>query len=38
VDWSERVVAGCRGVNRRLEDYYDNAVRECRAVLAAEEP
>ena len=33
VDWSERVVAGCRGVNPRLEQYYDKVVSECRAAL-----
>jgi guanosine-3',5'-bis(diphosphate) 3'-pyrophosphohydrolase len=35
VDWAERVVAGCRGCNARLEEYYDNVVRECRQALAA---
>ena len=37
VDWSDRVIAGCRGANRRLEDYYDNTVRECRESLASRE-
>jgi guanosine-3',5'-bis(diphosphate) 3'-pyrophosphohydrolase len=35
VAWSERVIEGCRGVNQRLEEYYDNAVRECRRALAS---
>jgi len=33
VEWSERVVQGCRGCNPRLEAYYDRAVAECREVL-----
>ena len=37
VSWSDHVIEGCRGVNRRLEDYYDNAVRECRDALASHE-
>jgi guanosine-3',5'-bis(diphosphate) 3'-pyrophosphohydrolase len=34
VEWSEAVVAGCRGSNARLEQYYDKVVSECRAALA----
>lgn len=31
--WSERVVAGCRGVNPKLDDVFDQAVGEARNVL-----
>ena len=34
VDWADRVIHGCRGTNRSLEDCYDNAARECREALA----
>jgi guanosine-3',5'-bis(diphosphate) 3'-pyrophosphohydrolase len=34
VDWAERVVAGCRGVHRGLEDHFDRVVREARAAIA----
>ncbi len=30
LDWSERVVAGCRGVNAALEGYYDELLAEGR--------
>jgi len=33
VDWAESVVAGCRGVNARLDALFDDAVREARALL-----
>jgi (p)ppGpp synthase/HD superfamily hydrolase len=33
VDWAERVVAGCRGVNARLDDVFDDAVRQARRLL-----
>lgn len=33
LDWSERVVAGCRGLNARLEREFDGLVREGRASL-----
>lgn len=33
LEWSERVVAGCRGSNARLESYYDRALAECRELL-----
>ena len=31
VDWGERVVAGLRGVNENLENYFDETVRRARA-------
>ena len=31
--WSERVVAGLRGVNRRLEDYYDDLLASGKRAL-----
>lgn len=31
VNWGERVVAGLRGVNADLEDYFDETVRRARA-------
>jgi (p)ppGpp synthase/HD superfamily hydrolase len=34
LDWTERVVAGCRGVNENLERLYAEALRAGRAVLA----
>jgi (p)ppGpp synthase/HD superfamily hydrolase len=33
VDWAEQVVAGCRGVNARLEALFDQAVTEARKTL-----
>ncbi len=33
LDWTERVVAGCRGVSRELEEYYDARLQEGRDVL-----
>jgi (p)ppGpp synthase/HD superfamily hydrolase len=35
LDWSERVVEGCRGANEALEARYDEMLRECRRVLGA---
>jgi guanosine-3',5'-bis(diphosphate) 3'-pyrophosphohydrolase len=34
LDWTERVVAGCRDCNPGLEGYYDDVLRAGRAVLA----
>jgi len=34
LDWADRVIAGCRGVNLQLERHYDAVVAECRALLA----
>lgn len=33
LDWSEQVVAQCRGVNAGLEEAYDRALAEGRAAL-----
>ena len=35
LDWSERVVVGCRGANEALDAHYDESLRECRRVLRA---
>jgi (p)ppGpp synthase/HD superfamily hydrolase len=32
VSWAEKVVAGCRGVNKKLEDLFDGAVLRVREV------
>ena len=34
LDWSERVVAGCRGANTKLEQLYDKTLTEGRRVLS----
>jgi guanosine-3',5'-bis(diphosphate) 3'-pyrophosphohydrolase len=34
LDWTERVVTGCRGTNDPLERYYDQVVEAGRAKLA----
>ncbi|MEO6301333.1 MAG: HD domain-containing protein [Paracoccaceae bacterium] len=34
VDWAERVIAGCRGVDAVLETGFDAAVARARAALA----
>jgi guanosine-3',5'-bis(diphosphate) 3'-pyrophosphohydrolase len=34
LDWTERVIAGCRGTNAMLERCYDEALRAGRALLA----
>ena len=34
LDWTERVVAGCRGCNSALESFYDHALAEGRRSLA----
>ena len=34
LDWTEHVVAGCRGVNAALEAHYDEVVASARARLA----
>ena len=34
LDWAERVVAGCRGVNAALEKAFDEAIAKGRARLA----
>lgn len=35
LDWTERVIAGCRGVNAALERRYDHVLEEGRAVIRA---
>lgn len=35
IDWSDEVVAGCRGVNARLDKAFDAAARQARAEIAA---
>ena len=32
-DWAEAVVAGCRGVNKGLEDYFDECVADSKDRL-----
>lgn len=34
LDWTEQVIAGCRGVNPGLEAYYDQVLAEGRRALA----
>ena len=34
LDWAERVVAGCRGVNPALEMRFDEVLRRARKVLS----
>ena len=36
LDWTEKVVQGCRGSNAALERYYDEMLWQGRAVLASE--
>lgn len=36
LDWTESVVAGCRGVHPALEACYDEALADSRAKLAAQ--
>lgn len=36
LDWTERVVAGCRGVNPALEARYDSVLAEARARIEAD--
>jgi (p)ppGpp synthase/HD superfamily hydrolase len=35
VAWSEQVVAGCRGVNAKLDAAFDEAIRRATAVMSA---
>ena len=35
VDWTERVIAGCRGVNEGLERRYDEVLHQGRKVFQA---
>jgi (p)ppGpp synthase/HD superfamily hydrolase len=34
IDWAEKVVAGCRGLNTALERAFDAAVTDARAAIA----
>ena len=34
LSWTERVIAGCRGANDRLEQHYDQLLRRGRSALA----
>jgi (p)ppGpp synthase/HD superfamily hydrolase len=34
IDWAEKVVAGCRGLNPMLERAFDAAVTDARAAIA----
>ena len=34
LDWTDKVVAGCRGANPALERHYDEMVKKGRATLA----
>jgi guanosine-3',5'-bis(diphosphate) 3'-pyrophosphohydrolase len=35
LDWTERVVAGCRGSNQTLEEYYDGVLARGRDTIAS---
>lgn len=37
VEWSEKVVEGCRGVNPQLDRAFDNIVEEANSILSAED-
>jgi guanosine-3',5'-bis(diphosphate) 3'-pyrophosphohydrolase len=37
LEWTAEVVAGCRGVNPRLEAAYDEALREGRSILESQD-
>src|SRR5205085_7216934 len=34
LNWTEQVVAGCRGCNAALEDFYDRVLAEGRRILS----
>jgi (p)ppGpp synthase/HD superfamily hydrolase len=36
IDWAERVIAGCRGVDQNLEDAFDEALRRARRAMEAQ--
>ena len=36
VAWSEQVVAGCRGVNAKLDAAFDEAIRRAKSAMAAD--
>lgn len=33
--WSEKVVAGCRGVNAKLDEAFDQAIRRAKSLLGS---
>jgi guanosine-3',5'-bis(diphosphate) 3'-pyrophosphohydrolase len=35
LDWTEQVIAGCRGTNEKLEQFYDDNLEDIRAQLSA---
>lgn len=37
LDWTEDVVAGCRGCNPKLEQHYNRVLVECRASIVRQE-
>jgi len=34
IDWAEKVVAGCRGLNETLDRAFDAAMTDARAAIA----
>ena len=36
LEWTEQVVAGCRGANPRLDAICDHVLREGRAILESQ--
>ena len=38
LDWSKRVVDGCRGANEYLETHYDELFKNCRTLISGESP
>ena len=38
LDWTERVIAGCRGTNQGLERYYDEVLRAGRMAVGGVAP
>jgi guanosine-3',5'-bis(diphosphate) 3'-pyrophosphohydrolase len=36
LDWAERVVVGCRGVNSTLESRFEETLRRARQVISPE--
>ena len=36
LEWAERVVSGCRGVNESLEQYFDATLERARMVVSRE--
>ena len=38
LNWTARVIAGCRGVNNRLEQHYDQLLRRGGSTLTVDDP